>query len=715
MDEAREHAMMEAFSRFVATLAVTRTQLLVREGNHLSDVEANPPMYIEGSPGCRSCKRPTNGRVLCSTCRATPLVEHGPPLFDTMFRSSHKKYDIRPGSEKETILVMLHAQKAMATDAYRLAEQLVTWCGSVYTQWHRSCGGISGNVLFTPELVNSGGSYRRSVLCGAPGALNRSVVVGGLGPILQTVVKQSVIEWLYAVDAALRAEFEIPLSREAGDTSLMANLASFATLIANRVVLMEDTSDDDPTQYLCTLSCEHLAKIQYVRCEYFAQLRIKRDISAMRMLVKIASKQELESAFAELVEDTKGARSVFLEMLQDPPPEMLVALPTFVVDMNFTVLRDVIGLLPSDGIDATMLAIDAWRASVPTELLCARVNQAIHAAHGWKPCFLGCLEPVNGIGKTVASSLCLPAMGWVDGAKATARWRLIGHATHRQRRTGLDPTGLRIVLMSAALIQLMACDAPGYPNPNQFFCRGSVRCDVLHRVVHGSMQTSLHAIEALRDQMRPLSMGIEWIHGREQIRCWQNSHVDQHVRKALSLLGGFSYQELSARFLGTVETLCDDCGERSTPGGACCSEWCGSRHMTTQRTISESSHAALMPKVTQLMLPLKPKEGYDDWLGLSVKIALPLLLQLRQSLGFSLQVRTNPIGDILRMFPEIRSWKPSDGEVSLTQKQVYDEPVVKQLLTAKDRNNGLAVTRRVRTKVLWIFNPTKLQSALGTL
>jgi hypothetical protein len=45
------------------------------------------------------------------------------------------------------------------------------------------------------------------------------------------------------------------------------------------------------------------------------------------------------------------------------------------------------------------------------------------------------------------------------------------------------------------------------------------------------------------------------------------------------------------------------------------------------------------------MLPLRPNANYDSWLALTAKVAMPMLLQLRQSLGFGTTVRTNPAGD----------------------------------------------------------------------
>ena len=42
-DAARDQAMFDAFARCLAVLASTRTQMLVREGNHRSDIDANAP------------------------------------------------------------------------------------------------------------------------------------------------------------------------------------------------------------------------------------------------------------------------------------------------------------------------------------------------------------------------------------------------------------------------------------------------------------------------------------------------------------------------------------------------------------------------------------------------------------------------------------------------------------------------------------------------
>ena len=121
-----------------------------------------------------------------------------------------------------------------------------------------------------------------------------------------------------------------------------------------------------------------------------------------------------------------------------------------------------------------------------------------------------------------------------------------------------------------------------------------------------------------------------------------------------------------------------------------------------------------MPRVSMLMLPERPKQGYDAWLGLTIKIAMPMLFQLRQSLGFGAAVRTNPMGDLLRLFPAMRAWSPSDGEITLTLPEVRDVPILKQMLLEQARRGeGIAKKKRPKTAEVWAFNPEKLRLVLG--
>jgi len=308
----------------------------------------------------------------------------------------------------------------------------------------------------------------------------------------------------------------------------------------------------------------------------------------------------------------------------------------------------------------------------------------------------------------------MPPISWADAGAGAPVWRLVPKAVHRQRRTGLDPTGLRIVLLSAAVMQLIACEDP------VTFAPGVVRCELVGAAAHASMEESAYAVAALKEQMRPLTMGVEWMHARQQMQHWRNSHIDAHVHRAFAQLGGFSFQELSERFLGAVETVCEECGGRASVHWGCRNPRCGCPHATTQRTISEPLVQKLRPRVTELMLPLRPNVEYDSWLALTVKVAMPMLYHARQSLGFSTSLRTNPAGEWLRAFPALRGWRPSDGPISLTFGQVYHVPQVKQLLVeSAARGDNLAKKKRVKSaegdRWEWQFNSERLLAVLGSV
>ena len=324
--------------------------------------------------------------------------------------------------------------QCIASASQRVAQSLAYLSYNVHERWKRRKGNL--NVHFTQEKVRDDCSY---------------VTVGGLGPKLKDVVKQSVVEWLHNLDAMICAQFEITLASRPNDTSVVSAVDQFATLIANKVVLMEDPQAD-PAEHLCTRVFEQIAKIQFVTCENNAARLAGADIRAMRELAALARDETVPENSLSLT-----------EFLYSPCPELIKALPTVAMDMRFAALRAIL-LCPEQC--ATRLS--DWRASVATGALCLLLGGAIESTQKWRPVFLACLRRDD-----VPSKLHLPAQGWVDNAQC-AHWSLVSRATHAQRRSGLDATGLRIVLMSAALVQINGA--------GNFFVPGVMRCDIMHRV-----------------------------------------------------------------------------------------------------------------------------------------------------------------------------------------------------------------------------------------
>ncbi len=638
--------MVAMMAEFMARILNTQPCMFVRSNKFLSWVGADAPVHDPKKPRCRSCDSvTTRGHVLCDSCRRNPIVVLGAPLVDTMYRSSNPLYEM--DAEKQCAILYLKQQQRLAEHSLALAELLADWAWRVH---RRRMQGGDGNVYFTRELVWGCGSYATTVRCG----YDQRVKFGGLGLRLHAELWPLIVEWLKALDAQIREHFEIPLEPPgASDDSLTKCMENYASLIANRVALFEN-ADMNPSQRLCSEGCEHIARMQFLKCEFFAQNAIIRDISAMRALVSIA-----REGVAPL--DPRP----LLHVLQEPPPELQSLLPSVATDMRFGELRDTLGT----GLDPARLA--AWRASVPTESLCLLLERAIGTTQTWRPPPSGFLNTVRHDQSPRASHL--PLMSWVHDP-AIARWSLLPRKVHQHRRTGLDSLSERIVLLSSALMQMDAHE--------KCFVPGIAVHGVVGVVAQREMNLAGHAEKQLMEQMRPFTIGIEWNTSRHELMDWKSSHLEDDVRRAAAVMGGYSVRELRERFLNTAD------------------------------------HQLLLQPATDKML-VKPRQGYETWCEASLQFLIPILQQYREALGFGDNVATRPEGDILRLLPAVREWTPQAGALTITAGEAYDVPPVKALLQALVRAGVIAPQRRQKrkaqqgSKMIWVLEPHQLERVLS--
>ena len=637
-EDERNRNMCTAMAQYMARILATRPGLFVRSNKFLSWTGGDAPVHDPDRPHCRSCGQVTHKRrVLCEACRRNPMVVYGAPLIETMYRSSNPIYAMN--DEKRRIIVFLKYEQKLVDDSLTLAETLASFA---YSVWKLRCQGGQGNVYFSRELVYGGGSYARESKCG----LNREVKYGGLGVKLHEVVKKLAVDWLFELDAHVRDHFDIPLGPAyTGDASFMTCVDNFATLITNRVTLFENPGSSDPSQILSSRGCEHLARLQHLRCEFYAQNAIVSDIEGMRALVRLAR-------HGEPPDDPKP----LLGVLEKPPPELLSLVPSVSVDMGFAELRIALG----NGNDSKKLA--GWRASVQPESLCMLLDRAIAVAQAWKPPVTGFLKTVHFDSKSVAKH-CLPRMPWIDGQVGSS-WSFVPKKLHAHRRVGLDPTGERIVLMCSALMQIDAHDQP------EFFMPGIVRCDIVSRVAQKHLNLSSYAKAHLREQLRPYTAGLEWDTSRHELLNWNGSHMEDDVRSAARLLSGYSLKELMDRFLA--------------PTGP----------------------PMLLGPATECMT-VKPREGYETWCSASLEFLMPILKEYRESIGCADTVATHPDGEVLRMLPQVRAWKPDDGALTITAGEARAIPPVKALLQRMEKE-GWVKRKRPGTKVLWVLEPGEL-------
>jgi hypothetical protein len=665
---ARLRHMDEQFSECLALMLGLKPTMYVRTGRSTSLVDDDPPKGGAQVGACRSCDGRLRGserkRLFCTSCRTNSSVFYGPPLIDTMYRSAHPKYVLSP--EKEAVVASIGRQREIARQENVLCKQLSYLAYMVYERWKAGKGDM--NVYITMDFVHTSGSYAAAITASNPRYVDTengheqpevarprhlAVQVGGLGLELQQAVKQSAVEWLYHLDAVIRARFDIPLERRQGDTAIYDVVDRFASLIANRVVLLEEQVDD-PTHHVCSLSFEHIIELQFVRCKHLAASVQCSDIRRMRELIKLARGEEAPTDLARLI-----------AFLQAPCPELLKALPTVVDAMRFEYLR---GVLSRRADTEFARKLNLWRDSIAVGSLCHFLERAIEATQAWKPSFLQCLRFDE-----LPLKEHLPPQAWVDNARI-ASWSLVSSATHAHRRTGLDPTGLRIVLMSVALMQING--------DGRFFVPGVVRCDIVSPTAHALEVRSMHAFHALDEQLRPYLTGYPWKYAQSKLANWQGSHIEEDMRRAAALLGGFSMEEICARYARKPAAL--------------------------------ELHLDMRQKTAGKMV-YKPSERYDAWFAMSVDLLLPILAQLRQGMGISNHIVTNPLGDILRLVGSVRDWKPEDGALQITAGEAYNVPSVKTaLLDLKGGGSTLVQYRRPKGKgYRWIFDTDQLVQVLG--
>ena len=424
-----------------------RTNLFVKSGRVVSLLGQDPPTFDPADPFCNRAWRVLY--VLCASCAAKPPMLHeASPLIDTMFRSSHPEYEI--DANRQRLIDALKRMLGLAEKAHALAESLSEVCWARYRQWQMPGNTEGRNVVFTREQVYACGTYARyETLYVTP--MKQRVYVGGLGLLLRKVVKQAAIEWLFALDGAIREHFQIPLSRPHGDNSLQTNIETLASLIASRVALLEP-ANADPSQRLCSLGCEHLARIQYVRCHYYSYRGVGRDVTAMRQLVRLLRNardadddDEADAEFgAAMAVVNDEAREGLLALLGAPAPELLCALPEVASCMHFTCCATRWATFEC-GARAHEDEINRWRSRVEghgnAEGVCLLVERAIAAAQEWRPpSFVPCLQRASGGEAGRRRGRAADGVGERRPQRAALGPRERGRA-HRQRRTGLDPRG----------------------------------------------------------------------------------------------------------------------------------------------------------------------------------------------------------------------------------------------------------------------------------
>ena len=193
---------------------------------------------------------------------------------------------------------------------------------------------------------------------------------------------------------------------------------------------------------------------------------------------------------------------------------------------------------------------------------------------------------------------------------------------------------------------------------------GVVASDVLYPLANAACRRAGNAYANLKEQMRPLTIGVEWASAQAQLLSWSSTHIEDAIRAAVRHVSGFSVVQLEAAF-----------GPRSTM-------W---QHVG-RRLLSRVSGSLLVGR----------DGGVENLVATTLVFALPLLREHRARLGLSDTVRSNPVAELLRMHPVVRRWTPDDGPLMLTVAQLQKEgpPELRSALDVLCSKSSLVSYRR---------------------
>ena len=636
-------SVVDAWAQYLADLLSLRCSFFVRKGGIVRWVGEDSPSYDETTPQCQSCHVfLTEKRVLCRECRRhTPTVETGPTLADVMHRTSHTAYVL--DDTKKAVICTLRKHQELAYDAIELPRTLRELClEAAHAARSDTNTANTGNVTFDRALVDIGGSWDQTLICGL---YESPVQVGGMGVDLRASVTALTIDWLIAIDERLRTWFGISVSNDAVESaSVRKHIELFAMQISNRVSLLEPP-EASKASLLCIDCFEHCARVQYVNEELVRDEQRRLDCQGMTLLGRLA-RRGIETAEDWNSYSTMQRRLPLMEILKTPPPELLRELRSVFQNMRFAELRDVMGNANEAGRLTTRVGVEAWRESINPEVLCFLLERAILQVNQWTQPAGFFIETISRLPPATSEATraqlrldpeaILPPTPW---ARATGRWQLVNRERLLLLRTGLRPTGLRIVMLCSALTQLLGTRT----DEAEVFAPGVVSCDLLNSVAMRAERLAESAFASLRELMQPLMAGIECAVVKHQLSNWAGSHLEDDLRSAVRHVCRYSLQELTDVF--NVDS----------------NHWDG--------------HSSQLVRKVNERLVFKMQGSGDMVVSQVLSFALPLLHQYRVArLGWTPTMRSRMAGELLQLLPSVRKWisNGSKGPLLITRGEVYD-------------------------------------------
>jgi len=712
-DDRRREAAVAAMSRALGRFLSLRCKLYARRGQLRTDVEVGgwaPTGWTESDASiesvlgqrCMAChKRPAFSASVpvCGWCHSTPAaLESGKTFVEAMYKGSHPSLCPTAASVRE--ITRLFELQHFVFETMRLCRSLEARAREALAEAVHDRA--EGNVSIDDDgLTDPSHPYVAQALYPQQhDALRARELpvrdigrVGGVGLVLCTHVAGLVRNWLRRIDDLNRTAFAAVATpcRFYADEDVAKMIQYLAALIACRVTNTEQrpglTFEELAAPALSPTVCEEACEVRFVLARGRAEAAARSDVLAMRDLGALlpGDWRVPQALRLDLLRSVERRAAVAAALRTETmPPELRAKTPSVCAMLDVDRLVDVLTSTSEfASAEERLAAVDAVAGEVLNPVVLREaLAAAIHEANTWKQPRTFFLPVVARADSEAAGEVRLPPPPWVHGRPEWA-YRRPTSWMRRTRRIGLDPIGLRIVLLASMVMEMLGCcDEP--------FAPGLLAAESVIEVAGTGYDRARNAFSAVREQLKPHMIGVEYDDDRLTVLRSNVNHLDDDIQQALAPLSHFSIRDLMTCF----------------------------HHASPLYT----AVAHRLATGTREFLTVKPVRDYEAFVHTALPLFLPLVGAFRLRLGVGGVSQTmHEVGDVLRAIPAFRMWvaRRVEGDAApllLTRGEVREGPP--EALEALERwakRKGLVQLKRPAAggRPRFVFYTEGLLRALG--
>lgn len=473
---------------------------------------------------------------------------------------------------------------------------------------------------------------------------NRSrVSVGAYGEQIMKDVYRHSLEWLDKLDKVMC--LAVSLDRTERVTEALEPVKMrLARAIAMRIAVMskESVLDDE----LSSRALEDMVKEEYERCEPHASSEMHADIKGLEILKKIATdptgneSRHLLSDFASSVN----------HVLKNCPCEI----SAYEQDMGFEKLGR--ALVPNMDNEVRLEIAKFWSDNYGRDVVCI-IDHALPQMKQWQPSTAATTIASFRSSATGRPSpvLAIPSMSFLHSPKRFARHNV------SVKRSGLDERGIRAVRMIRCVWEMASQGT---------ISSGIVASEIVAAVGTEGVVVGRMAAEMINSERDMSKQGVRLSKFFAAIHDQEGDHKEA-IAKAACHLSSFSCAELETVFRTDSNVL-----------RAVCSE------------------LALLTK-SNMLVHVDPE--YKSFASEALAYALPIIERRREGLGINRFLRPRSVIDLLLTLPRARTWRPTDGTLSLCLNDVRHGHCRTREIFDRMHDAGVLVQRKGggKTKVVY--------------